>query len=118
MMKAKAAALTAALLAPKGAAIPAPFVRPNLPEPIDRNGGKWVSRARTRALANGMQRVKLSVRLDPTRHLKLKLTAAHMHDSVQSVLIDALDAYLDQISPALTDGRCTCLRRKGRAVEE
>ena len=118
MSKSPAASLTASLLAGKGAAIPAPFVRPRLPAAVGKTGanGKWAARkAPTEAQ---LQRVKLSVRLDPARHLKLKLAAAHLHDSVQSVLIDALDAYLAQVAPTLTDGRCTCLRRKGQAADD
>jgi hypothetical protein len=54
-------------------------------------------------------RVRLSLRLDPHRHLRLKLLAAHSHRSIQETLIDALDIYLAEQSQSIRDGSCTCL---------
>ena len=51
----------------------------------------------------------MSVRLDRERHLKLKLTAAHLETSLQDIFTDALDRYLEQIGPEVLRGDCACL---------
>ena len=50
-----------------------------------------VPMAQTRAKA------AFTLRLDPERHLRLRLASAISHRSAQKLLIDALDAYLDTI---------------------
>ena len=55
------------------------------------------------------ERARVSVRLDRDRHLKLKLAAAHLQGSLQDVITDALDQYLDQIGPEVLQGDCNCL---------
>jgi hypothetical protein len=60
-------------------------------------------------------RVRLSLRLDPHRHLRLKLLAAHSHRSIQETLIDALDTYLVDQSQSIRDGNCTCLTETDQA---
>ncbi len=57
-------------------------------------------------------RVRLSVRLDPQRHFKLRLIAAHRRLHIQDALTDAIDAY---VSHAVDDGAaksCACLHPK------
>jgi hypothetical protein len=54
-------------------------------------------------------RARISLRLDDQRHLKLKLTAAHLHKKLQDIVIAALDGYLEQIGPAVMNGNCACL---------
>ena len=54
-------------------------------------------------------RARVSVRLDRDRHLKLKLAAAHLQGSLQAIITDALDQYLDQIGPEVLQGDCNCL---------
>jgi hypothetical protein len=54
-------------------------------------------------------RVRLSLRLDPHRHLRLKLLAAHSHRSIQEILIHALDAYMEDQGQSMVDGSCACL---------
>ncbi len=60
-------------------------------------------------------RVRLSLRLDPHRHLRLKLLTAHSHRSIQETLIDALDAYLVDQGQSIRDGSCTCLSETDQA---
>ena len=60
-------------------------------------------------------RVRLSLRLDPHRHLRLKLLAAHSHRSIQETLIDVLDAYLADQGQSIRDGSCTCLTETDQA---
>jgi hypothetical protein len=55
------------------------------------------------------RRARVSVRLDRERHLKLRLTAAHLDNSLQDIMTDALDRYLEQISPDVLRNDCACL---------
>ena len=54
--------------------------------------------------------VKVSLRLDPARHLRLRLSAAHMRQSAQQLLLSALDHYLDQVIRPEGNGGCAFLR--------
>jgi hypothetical protein len=56
-------------------------------------------------------RVRISLRLDPQRHLRLRLLAAHSEMSLQEALIAALDAYLGEEAQNLP---CACLHDAGR----
>ena len=60
-------------------------------------------------LATESGRVRISVRLDRDRHLKLRLTAAHLQNSLQDLMIDALDRYLEQIGSEVVREDCVCL---------
>ncbi len=55
---------------------------------------------------------KVSLRLDADRHRRLRLVALHQRSSGQRVLLDALDAYLEEFGAAAMDGTCTCLRSR------
>ena len=107
------ASLTSALLVRKGAAIPAGYsalaaaARAGRPRPLDPAGVGSPKRRRSERLPD--LRTRISLRLDPERHLKLKLSAAHLHRNLQDVLIAALDSYLDQIGPTVKAGTCACL---------
>lgn len=83
------AKLTSALLARKGSAAPAGYA------PAKGRGRKGKSGPRADGAADAP--VKLSLRLDAKRHLRLRLTAEHMEASLQEVLTRALDSYLDQL---------------------
>ena len=118
----EAASLTSALLVRKGAAVPAGYVSlaaavrgVRAPEPPDASVTPLAeadkaagSRPRRRRSAAD-PRARISLRLDDERHLKLKLTAAHLHKKLQDVVIAALDGYLDQVGPAVMNGNCACL---------
>ena len=56
-----------------------------------------------------MGRVRLSLRLDLHRHLRLKLLAAHTRKSVQELLVAALDRYLEEQAAIGTGKECSCL---------
>ena len=59
-------------------------------------------------------RVKLSLRLTPERHLRLKLVAAHRRQSVQKLMLEALDAHIQSLAPGVMQGECACLERMVR----
>lgn len=61
-------------------------------------------------------RARVSLRLDRDRHLKLKLTAAHLDSSLQDLLIEALDRYLEQIGPEVLRSDCACLSLSNAAA--
>jgi hypothetical protein len=119
----EAASLTSALLVRKGAAVPAGYVSlaavvrgVRAPEADDSGvttlseaGKASGARPRRRRQSAVDPRARISLRLDDERHLKLKLTAAHLHKKLQDVVIAALDGYLDQVGPAVMNGNCACL---------
>lgn len=94
------AKLTSHLLARKGGAAPAVLGTPT-PQPA--------SHARPAAGRKDSTPARLTLRLDEQRHLRLKLTAAHLQQSLQAVLSEALDRYLDQVSPEMLSTNCVCL---------
>lgn len=54
------------------------------------------------------ERVALTVRLDTTRHAKLKILAARQHRSARDVIVEALDAYVDACG-----AECACMKSGG-----
>lgn len=123
----KAARLKGDLLMRKGAAAPVPGVeathrtpvsRPRLaalePASAKRQTGGAKVRPRGRAAAelkrDKFGRVRASLRLDPHRHLRLKLLSAHNCMSLQETLIAALDAYLGDEALSAKGGNCDCLQ--------
>ena len=129
--------LTSALIARKGHAVPSGFGFPGSSRysnpalaPDDSYGiGHSVSSERVDSAACGAEsgyensqesvvrrnstpaarRARVSLRLDDERHLRLRLSAAHMETTLQNVLVQALDHYLDQISPEVIRANCLCL---------
>ena len=119
----EAASLTSALLVRKGAAVPAGYVslasavrgqrpieeQPALEAPLAPATAVASAPRRARRPRKRDPRARISLRLDDQRHLKLKLTAAHLHKKLQDIVISALDGYLEQIGPAVMNGNCACL---------
>jgi hypothetical protein len=128
----KAASLSSSLLARKGAASPAelslvqvegrrqaakpanrqPQPQPQ-PQPQTHGCAHKAEIAAVKAAGadaqSGPYTAKFTLRLDRERHLRLKLLAAHLHLSAQEMLIEALDAYLDQAVPQAIRNNCSCL---------
>jgi hypothetical protein len=55
--------------------------------------------------------IRVALRVDEARHRRLRLASAHFRKSAQSVLLAALDHYLDSIVPSMLDERCPCIAR-------
>jgi hypothetical protein len=119
----EAATLSGSLLASKGMATsegfvarPAPmFGRNFAPMPsIDRRppakseGGKGGGGGKP-----SLGAVKLSLRLDPERHTRLRVAAAHLRRSGQEIMLAALDAYLADKAHEIRGGSCACLAARG-----
>ena len=130
----KAASLSSSLLARKGTAAPAdlsvipaahrhtvrvegakPSSSTDRPDPPKATGKRSTGeraadgRPPRCAQVTTAATAKFTLRLDRKRHLKLKLLAAHLHLSAQELLVDALDAYLDQRIPEAIRNNCGCL---------
>ncbi len=121
------AVLSSALLARKGSALPTGYTPIRAQDvgaarSANENAGKphplpppaLVARGGPPPTENG--RARVSVRLDRERHLKLKLTAAHLQSSLQDIFTDALDRYLEQIGPEVLRSDCACLGLKNGAA--
>ena len=107
MSIAAAAILSSGLLARKGAALPTSLAAvPLSPRAaigdVPAPAGAAVPR----------RNAKVSLRLDPERHRKLRLAAVHLGRSGQRILIDALDAHLARCAETIAGGDCACLRRQ------
>jgi hypothetical protein len=85
---------------------PAPEAKVVAPEPAPA-----VDAPAVEALPADGKLAKVSLRLDPKRHLKLRLAAAHQRRSGQQILLAALDAYVDGIAAGVAGGDCVCLKR-------
>jgi hypothetical protein len=108
----KVATLTSSLLARKGTAVPSAFAptamppmpamppAPTPPAAAARKTAAADGGAVTRPKRNGTGRIKMSLRLKPDQHLKLKLVAAFRRESAQRLLVAAIERYLDQVAPS------------------
>jgi hypothetical protein len=117
-----ASALSLGMQPATPAPLPAPRIelRSPAPRPVEvppREAGKdGTARGSLVQLAGGKPpagpagTVKVSLRLDPERHLKLRLAAVHRCSSGQQILIEALDAWLERQGAALREGGCVCLK--------
>lgn len=100
--------------------VPAPVQPPSAPP--DRPGAKALDfdaakrrkarertfgRATGKRLGKAEKRAALTLRLDPDRHLRLKIYSAYVRRKIQDVLVAALDDYLNRKA---TGGGCACLQ--------
>jgi hypothetical protein len=113
------AKLTSSLLARKGTAAPAALSSVALAlrqidgEPRAAKSASPAHGARDGGCA-GKAPPRMTFRLDEGRHLRLRLAAAHLQRSRQDVLTEALDRFLDQISPEILSNNCVCLTSRAR----
>lgn len=127
MSMSQPAVLSSAMVARQGAAAPTGYA-PIRPQDINatRFAQKTAGNLRpviapVAAIVGGSsstysERTRVSVRLDRDRHLKLKLTAAHLRNSLQDIITDALDRYLEQIGSEILPNDCACLGFNDRGV--
>ncbi len=111
----KAATLTGSLLVAKGDAAPSGS------RPADRPSATVQSLPRSATRRPAARRddgfTHLSLRINSVRHLRLRLAAAHLGRSGNSLVVAALDHYLDHVLPTLLEGKCPCLE-KGRDPDQ
>jgi predicted transcriptional regulator len=87
---------------PPSPATPEPTpLRANPPDRIrpKQKAGESVPTARRSA----EKRVRVSLRLDVDRHLRLKLVATHLNRTMQSVFVQAIDEYFERHTPDMSD---------------
>jgi hypothetical protein len=56
---------------------------------------------------------RLTLRVDETQRLRLRLASAHLGKSRQEILIEALDHYFQRVMPALLHDPCPCIQGGG-----
>lgn len=121
--------LTSALIARKGHAVPSGFGipaplryagAPVIPNHSPKNGSRsaYHGAAPVKESETEAQRARVSLRLNEERHLRLRLTAAHMQTTLQDILTQALDNYLNQISPEVIRDDCLCLGSERRPPKQ
>ncbi len=63
---------------------------------------------KTRYASGQKARCAFTLRLDPERHLKLRLISAHQHRSAQVIVTEALDRFLADLNSNENTGLCIC----------
>lgn len=53
---------------------------------------------------------RITLRIDETQRLRLRLAAAHLGKSRQVILIEALDHYFKRVMPAFLHDPCPCIQ--------
>ena len=101
----KAASLTASLLVSKGTATPSAQRAP-----LDMGSNvQLLPKGEARPLPREDGRVRVTLRMNAARHLRLRLAAAHLGRSNQALMLAAVDHYIDNILPPLMAGHCVCV---------
>ncbi len=110
------AKLTGALIVKKGDAAPTGYIMRPSSAP-DAEARSLVPDLRRTGAGKGdkQQRIGITVRLDPGRHLRLRLGAAHLNRNLQEFMMEALDKYLDEIGDTEMYGSCACLVQTPRS---
>ncbi|HTI86664.1 MAG TPA: hypothetical protein VL966_08670 [Alphaproteobacteria bacterium] len=114
-----AASLHTGLLASKGSAQPsrgvahplierlANIVAPAKPAPAPASAPQIVNARPVASSATPGGR--LSVRVDEKLQLRLRLASAHLGKNRQTLLLEAIDHYLDKVLPTYLHDRCPCI---------
>lgn len=79
-----------------------------LEQPEDGAPAEAVRPSKPRAASGSSGKAALTVRLDPERHFKLRLLSAHINRSSQQIMIDALDAFLQEHGADISPHMCAC----------
>jgi predicted transcriptional regulator len=67
------------------------------PKPVARPARSRSTVARTRSAPGAKGKAAFTLRLDPDRHLKLRLACAVTHRSAQQIVTEALDEFLESL---------------------
>lgn len=77
---------------------PVPHIRPGAMRPVnDNNDAPPPTLAEAAIVLAGGRRAAVTLRLDPARHVRLRLACALAGRSAQAILSEALDAYFETI---------------------
>lgn len=114
----KTASLTAALLVAKGEAAPADrswrYEQGGTVQPLPTRGRR---RAGGSDKGKNDSTTRVTLRMSEAEHLQFRLAAAHLNQSVHTLLHAAIDHYLQSVLPPLVNGSCLCLQQ-GRTPGE
>ena len=126
----KPARLTGTLLTRKGKASPsaAPPPSPATPEPTPLRAvlSDWIGPGKSESKAkesvptaprSAEKRVRVSLRLDVDRHLRMKLVATHLNRTLQSLFTQATDEFFERHTPDMLDA-ITLLRIRERGEKD
>ncbi|GLQ07425.1 hypothetical protein [Sneathiella chinensis] len=92
---------------------PAPVSEPAAkPEAHDNREVELLARKTRKLKRDTLGRVRLGIRMTPEQHLQLKVIAAHAHMSVQTLMEQALDEFIDNHGDELAPSACACVREK------
>jgi predicted DNA-binding protein len=111
-----AASLHTGLLASKGAAQPSRGVAHPLIERLANTAPAKVTPTVAPQIINAPTVAstvaaggRLSVRVDEKLQLRLRLASAHVGKNRQTILLEAIDHYLDKVLPTYLHDRCPCI---------
>ncbi len=92
---------------------------PATPEPIPLRAGPsdWISESKAEenlptAPRSAGKRVRVSLRLDVDRHLRMKLVATHLNRTLQSLFTQSIDEYFERHAPDTSDAMALLRIRK------
>jgi hypothetical protein len=115
------ASLTGSLLVSKGDAAPSESVgydaiEEQLAEEQETAEPAELDNVETLPMRHHQQRpdegyVRVSLRINAARHLRLRLASAHLGVSNHGIMVAAIDHYIDNVLPKLLAGRCACLEK-------
>lgn len=106
------ASLSGQLLARKGTARPSAAVPRSAGADIPSTPRAPLRLAPPQEPPASGERARISLRLDPERHRRLRLAAAHLDCSLQDLLIAALDEHLSGLHLG-----CPCFQEGGEACQ-
>lgn len=95
---------------------------PETPEPIPLRAGlsDWISESKAEenlptAPRSAEKRVRVSLRLDVDRHLRMKLVATHLNRTLQSLFTQSIDEYFERHAPDTSDAMALLrIRERGQ----
>jgi hypothetical protein len=90
---------------PSSPATPEPtFLRADLSDRIrTKRSERKAGESMPTAPRSAEKRVRVSLRLDVDRHLRMKLVTTHLNSTMQSVFIQAIDEYFERHTPDMLD---------------
>ena len=93
-----------------GSAVPAPAATANAaPQAITPAAAGDYPAAYGKRPVGSSKRVAMTLRLDHEQHLKLRLFSAHVRQSSQDVMLEALEAYIKANAPQSFEAACKSL---------
>ncbi len=92
------------------------------PTPLRADLSDWIGESKAEenvltAPRSAGKRIRVSLRLDVDRHLRMKLVATHLNSTMQSLFTQAIDEYFERHTPDMLDA-ITLLRIRERGEKD